>query len=517
MNTIVILMDTLRRDHLGCFGGIGDNGETKKSPVETPNIDRFAAEATCFDNSYISSYPCMPARQDLFTGQLSFLRRGWSPLEYDQPDLPTLLSQSGARTALMTDHYHYWQYGAGNYHQAFNACEFIRGQENDNYRTGDASQTEYPAPPEKLNDRWHRYWHNTSGRRNDDDYFTAQVFVRSMHWLEDNARRTGDGDFFLMLDCFDPHEPFDPPIEFARPYLPEGWEEHPVRPVWPRYGESEQYTQYELDVIHGLYCGEIAFLDHWFGKFYQQLKDLELLEDTAVILTSDHGWLFGEHHWLGKHSHLLYDEIVHTPLIVSHPALPKGRNEALVQMADLMPTILDIMEVPIPETVCASSLAGLWDEDKPGDVAEREALIFGVFGGETYCTDGEYVLAKRPNATNTPLYWYTRSHFNNWDFGQVNYWQDSVKRVDQYDGTRFPVQYENAYPRHAAPAYTDEDDAATEVRKQDALYDLRCDPRQEHDLAEERPDLVQKYRAEMKRLMRRYEAPDEQYERLGLE
>lgn len=504
MNTIVILMDTLRRDHLGCYGN---------SPVKTPNIDRFAADATLFEDSYISSYPCMPARQDFFTGQLSFLHRGWSPLEYDTPDLVTLLSESGTRTALVTDHYHYWQYGAGNYHQSFGACEFIRGQENDNYKTGDATETEYPAAPEKLNDRWHRYWRNTQGRRGDDDYFTAQVFSKSMEWIEDNADNCDDRGFFLMMDCFDPHEPFDPPIEFAEPYLPAGWRD---LPIWPRYGESGNYTPQELEVIRGLYCGEVAFLDHWFGKFYKMLEEKNLLGDTAIILTSDHGWLFGEHDWLGKHSHLLYDEIVHTPLIVRHPALKKGRSDALVQMADLMPTVLDIMDVPVPQSVRSSSLAGLWDESKPGGIAARESLIFGVFGGEVYCTDGRYVLAKRPNETNTPLYWYTKSHFNNWDFGQVNYWRDSIKRIDQYDGRRFPVQYENAWPRHAAPAYVEGDDRATIVRKRDALFDLTHDPGQEHDIIEEHPEIADRLRSKMKQVMAEYGAPDEQYERLGL-
>lgn len=400
MNTIVILADTLRRDHLGCYG---------TSPVRTPNLDRFAQNAVVFDNSFVSSYPCMPARQDLWTGQLSFLRRGWSPLEYDQPDLVTLLSQNGVQTALITDHYHYWQYGAGNYHLSFNACEMIRGQENDNYRTGDERRAVYPAAKDKLNARWPKYYFNTSDRRCEQDYFTAQVFERGIRWLSQNQ---GDQDSYLLLDCFDPHEPFDPPLEFAEPYLPEGWRD---LPIWPQYGEASRYTEQELKVIHGLYCGEIAFLDHYFGKLYRWLEEHDRLKNTAVIVASDHGWLFGEHGWLGKHSALLYNDITRTPLLLHHPALPAGRQETLVQMADLMPTLLDILGTPIPQNVKAKSLACLWDESKRSqdDITHRKAMIYGVFGGETYLTDGRYVFVKEPNASNTPLYWYTRSHFNN--------------------------------------------------------------------------------------------------------
>lgn len=504
MNAIVILADTLRRDHLGVYG---------TSPVKTPNIDRFARQAMVFENCYISSYPCMPARQDLWTGQLSFLRRGWSPLEYDTPDFPTLLGESGVCTGLITDHYHYWQYGAGNYHQAFTTCEFIRGQENDNYRTGDPQDVSYPAEPRKLNPKWPRYYFNTAERKGTDDYFTAKVFSKAQDWL--SSCQEGR-PFTLVLDCFDPHEPFDPPIEFAEPYLPKDYQK---LPIWPKYGEASQYTPQELEIIHGLYCGEVAFFDHCFGKLYDFLAQFGLLKDTAVILTSDHGWLFGEHDWLGKHSSLLYDEIVHTPLIIGHPSVKPGCSGQLVQMADLMPTILDIMGVSHPSGIQGKSLMPLWQSEKavPQGIMYRKGLLFGVFGGEAYVTDGVFVFSKSPGPGNSPLYWYTRSNFNNWDFGQVNYWQDSIKRLDQYDGRRFPVQYANAHPRHAAPEYAGKgQERAERVDKQDALYCLRTDPRQEHNLIEREPELVEHYRGLMKELLLDYSAPPEMFHRLEL-
>lgn len=505
MNTIVVLADTLRRDHLGCYGN---------SPVKTPNMDRFAQRATVFDQSYVSSYPCMPARQDLWTGQLSFLKRGWAPLEYDEPDLVTLLKENGVRTALMTDHYHYWQYGAENYHVGFDACEMVRGQENDNFHTGDETTVQYPAPREKLNDRWTRYYFNTRDRRCDEDYFTAQVFRNAVQWLDDNRDGT---DQYMLIDCFDPHEPFDPPLAYAKPYLPQCEGD---LPIWPRYGESSNYSQRELDTIHGLYCGEVAFFDHCFGKLYQWLEENDRWKDTAVIVTSDHGWLFGEHGWLGKHSSLLYNDITRTPLIIWHPALQKGRESTLVQMADLMPTILDVMGAAIPQKVQGKSLACLWNADKRSqtDALHREAVLYGVFGGEIYLTDGEYVFVKEPNQTNTPLYWYTRSHFNNWDFGQKNYWQDSVKRIEQFDGQRFPVQYPNAYPRHAAPEFAQGAGLKTCVQgKKDALFHLQDDAAQLHDLADEQPARMAHYRALMAELLERYHAPCEQLERMNLE
>jgi arylsulfatase A-like enzyme len=497
-------MDTFRRDHLGCYGS---------SPVNTKHIDRFASEATIFENSFISSYPCMPARCDLWTGQLSFLRRGWAPLEYDQPDLVTLLGQNGARTALFTDHYHYWQYGSGNYTQSFHAAELIRGQENDNYKTGNSTTVDYPASPEKLNARWERYFFNTEDRKADDDYFTAQIFNKAGAWLDKNKDQE---NFFLMMDFFDPHEPFDPPLHYAEKYLPENWKE---LIKWPKYGNADNYSKMDVDVIHALYCAEIEFLDHCFGKFYSKLEKLSLLENTAIIFTSDHGWLFGEHNWLGKHSRVLFNDIVRTPLILKHPALERGKRKELVQMCDLMPTVLDIMNIPIPPEVQGKSAACLWDAQKraENDLSHRDAVIFGVFGGETYCTDSEYILIKAPNKTNTPLYWYTRSHFNNWDFGQKNYWQDSIKRIEQFDGKRFPVQYRNAYPRHAAPEYVTDGELNTMVTgKIDELYHIPTDPLQQHNLAQEDAQKAAFYRQKMECIMREHHAPEEQFVRLCL-
>src|SRR5690606_31700986 len=90
---------------------------------------------TVFDNAYLGSYPCMPARRDLWTGRYEFPWRGWGPLEEDDPDIIRSVTQAGVTTQLITDHYHLWERGSGNYHHFFNGVEFIRGQENDMWIT----------------------------------------------------------------------------------------------------------------------------------------------------------------------------------------------------------------------------------------------------------------------------------------------------------------------------------------------------------------------------------------------
>jgi len=128
----------------------------------------------------------MPARQDLWTGRLNFLWRGWSPLEYDEDELASILRRAGRPSMLITDHYHLWSYGSGNYHMSFSGMELIRGQERDNWRTDPMAPIRWPAPAHKLNPMWERYARNTAHRAREEDYFPAQVFGRAAQWIADN-------------------------------------------------------------------------------------------------------------------------------------------------------------------------------------------------------------------------------------------------------------------------------------------------------------------------------------------
>ena len=160
MNVITILCDTLRRDHVGAYSGAAplDQCWSREAPewsVPTPNMDRLAARGTVFDNAYIGSTPCMPARRDIYTGRLEFLERGWGPLEEDDRDLPRQVSgppnrsvqwmmEQGHRVScLLTDHFHLWEQGSGNYHMGYTGFEFVRGIESDALYT---DPIDFPCP-----------------------------------------------------------------------------------------------------------------------------------------------------------------------------------------------------------------------------------------------------------------------------------------------------------------------------------------------------------------------------------
>jgi len=132
----------------------------------------------------------------------------------------------------------------------------------------------------------------------------------------------------------------------------------PYEMPFPRI--APKLSEEELNHLRALYAGEVTLIDRWVGLLLEKIGDLGLYEDTMVIFTTDHGTYIGEHGYIGKRTHL-YEEVTHIPLIMRMPDHEKikGRCEAIVQPPDIMPTILDMAGINIPETVQGSSLLPL--------------------------------------------------------------------------------------------------------------------------------------------------------------
>ncbi len=110
MNVILILIDSLNRHALSAYG---------PSHIRTPNLDSFARRAWRFDNHFVGSLPCMPARREIYSGRRELMWRPWGSLEPQDARLPRLLEAQGYATAIVTDHYHYWEESANGYIQSF--------------------------------------------------------------------------------------------------------------------------------------------------------------------------------------------------------------------------------------------------------------------------------------------------------------------------------------------------------------------------------------------------------------
>jgi arylsulfatase A-like enzyme len=358
-NVILIVSDTLRRDFLGCYGNRW---------VRTPNISKFAEISVVFDRAYIHNFPTVPARADIYTGRYTSAYFDWQPLPPNETVLAEVLSGAGITTFLVGDTYNLFRDGY-YFDRGFTGFEWVRGNGGDRWQTR-PKEPLLPADPEKLFDieRYlKKYLRNASVRLREDDYPCARTMRLAAEWLEANYR---EGPFFLHVDTFDPHEPWDPPRWYVDLYDP-GYEGDEV--IAPRYAPIDFLTPAELNHCRALYAAEITLVDTWLGYLFAKIENLGLLENTAVIFTSDHGFYFGEHGWIGKsfigkevqHFLPLYEEVAHVPLLVYLPGLKPGRCGALVQPVDIAPTVYQLLGVEMPPTVQGRSWVPLLTGELP--------------------------------------------------------------------------------------------------------------------------------------------------------
>lgn len=397
MNLIYIVADTLRADYLGCYG---------HPWVRTPNIDRLASSGVLLESLHVEGLPTIPERLVFFTGTYTLPFRGWQPLWREDVTLTEVLRQEGYLTAFITDVPHYFSPGM-NFHRAFHGWQHVRGQEFDRYITdGNAGRD----PGEYLKQGWQaipaarrhlkvedprphlaQYLRNVSDRRREGDYFTAQVMQHSIDWLVGNHKQR---PFFLYIDCFDPHEPWDPPPRYYERYAPPGYDGPWLIAPWLISVAADDFTGDEIAHMRALYAGEITFLDAWLGRLLDTVWDLGLAEDTVILFTSDHGTQLGEHGTISKTDalrHTNFREVVRIPGILYHPAAPRGRRvEQLMWTPDLMPTLLDLLQVEVPASVHGQAQPWI----ASGEEGEGRPYVVSGHHGRSHwrITDGEWSL-----------------------------------------------------------------------------------------------------------------------------
>lgn len=351
MNVIVLVSDTFRYDYLGCNGN---------EWIGTAALDRFAQRAVCFDRHYLSSFPTIPNRTDLFTGRFTFPFHGWQPLDRNIPVLSTIFGEAGYQSQLIADTPHLMS-REHFFNRGFDAAYWIRGQEGDKpLLKGDLPPRQaVPADAKTRVDEHMRHtrfgnlatlhtWTNRDWAW-EEDRFCVQTARTASRWLEENR---GAEPFLLWVDFFDAHEPWDPPEHLVRRYDHSRYDGPPL--IHPNYGPASAYSKGELANLAAHYAAEIYLVNKWIGYVLDKIEDLGLFEDSVVVFTSDHGMFVGEHNRTGK-SNIhpdddrvwpLYRELTHIPLLVAAPGAQGGRRvKALTQSVDLLPTLMDVAGV----------------------------------------------------------------------------------------------------------------------------------------------------------------------------
>lgn len=505
MNIILVLVDSLNKSALRIY-----NPDT---PCRTPNIESFAQQGLVFDNHFVASLPCMPARREISAGRKEFMWRPWGPLEVYDPRLPREVQALGFNTALVTDHYHYWEETANGYMQGFMTLDMIRGHETDYHEL--PSKGDVPKWVEKMSEfrspyHMRQYWENVKTFQDEKDYFPAKTFSAAARWLEKYADR---GPFFLQVESFDVHEPFHVPAPYDTMYTDGIEGDAGDYNIWPPYqvyddldAFMQQTTAEELAYLKTQYFGKTTMVDKWFGHFLDKVGQLDLWDDTMVIFTTDHGHDLGERNIFGK-QYPHYDSHANIPMILWHPEHPgKGaRVGGLTQTVDLFSTIIEAAGgTPPAATRHSRSMFPLIRSQKE----TRNDILYGTFGQGVCITDGEWTLFKSP-VDNELLHSYSTTIsrpliVDNPIDGRVG--GAPAEPVDQ--GKFDPTV---PYPTWKIPIRIDP------RTSENFLFHRASDPDQQNNLWDSHPGERERMLVLLQKRLVEEGCPSEQFKRLGLQ
>lgn len=328
-NVIVYLVDTLRKDRLGCYG--------YSRPV-SPRVDAFAREATLFRNAVAQSSWTRPSVVSILTGLL-----------------PRTHGVHGRRDALSQE--------------AVTLAEALRGE---GYRTAAIVTNGNVDRSFGLGQGFESYRLLQHGRDTAEN-----VTARAAEWLDGLAEtpETPGAPFFLFLHTIEPHTPYQPPPVFRERFAPGVPEDlGRVRTLKALNAGEIPVTPERLQGLLALYDAEIAANDAAFGSLIDLLRERGLWEETVVVFLSDHGEEFHDHGgW--EHGRTLHTEMLDVPLIVRLPGVGEGRVvDRLAQHVDVLPTLLEALGLPVPTAVEGRSL--LPEIAGAGQVAPEDESAF---------------------------------------------------------------------------------------------------------------------------------------------
>ncbi len=356
-NIILIFLDALRADHLGCYG---------YDRPTSPAIDGLARGGVLARNVIPQSPGTFPSVHSILTSKYAsrFFLNPRLSLPEEELTLAEILKENGYRTA------------------AFSSQPLIVSRTEEGICGGGFEQGfdlfDETGPDGK---RWKWEWKTPEG-----------IIKKAVRWLDENYR----SKFFLFLYIMDPHDKYRSPEPFntlfdpdyrGRKMVKKGHASHYEQKILA--GKESKLTGRDVEHLAALYDGEIRYADSEIAKLLKRLEELGISRDTLVIITSDHGEEFFEHRGL-KHCYTLYNELLNVPLILSWPAkLPRGEvlDGYLIQSIDILPTILGLVGIEEPSGLEGESLLPLINKE---ETDWRESAL-----SEAPFIDGKALITKK--------------------------------------------------------------------------------------------------------------------------
>jgi arylsulfatase A-like enzyme len=418
MNVVVVVMDSLRADHI--YG----------PRARTATWDAFASESLRFTRAYPEGMPTIPARRAIMSGRRTYPFRGWHPYKglprqpgwepvgSDGQMFTAYLRDRGWTVGYVTDNPHLLLPVHKRFQATFDRVDLVDGQvplRRKPRRRVSQAEVDRHLPPSmrgsRFEPRMRAYLAANPRDRSEDEFLAAQVFRRGISWIE-WAR--AHQPFALVIDSFDAHEPWDAPRRiidiYGRP------RSRGVEPIQPFPTPAAQYRQ--LDLTRGilrrmrqLYAAEVTLVDTWLGHFLNRLATLGLAQNTLVVLLSDHGVLLGEYGWVGKRYSEMHEELTQVPFAIRHPQ-GKGKGTASDYYAsthDVGPTVLSLLGQPVPEHMDGVDLSPLLDGRQP---ATRRTYRTASYNDHVSASDGRWLLISDNRGREKRLYSLRSEHAN---------------------------------------------------------------------------------------------------------
>ena len=396
-NVLLVIVDTLRAD------AVYDNW------VRTPTMDALARRGLRFTQVFPEAMPTVPARNSILTGTRRFPYRGWydrdglldapgwEPFDHVDRSLMAAFRQAGYWTAYVTDNpFLGFAPPYGRFRHSMH--RFVR--------TGGEIGGHMPissVPPEILRHWIHpsydtpksrarvgKYLANSHPWEGLDHTFAGRVFRHAISELELAAERRGP--FALVVDTYEPHEPWTPPPRFLDMYG--SW--HGPEPAQPRYGRADSWLftagarQRVIGRMRDLYAAEVTMTDWWLGQLIDRLHDLGLERDTVIAVVGDHGMALGEHGWTGKVQTALYPVLTRVPLILVHPRHRRAGQSSdwFASTHDVAPTLLSMAGVTPPGRMTGTDLSRVFRGRR---LPERD-YAFGGYSDSFYIRSRRWML-----------------------------------------------------------------------------------------------------------------------------
>ncbi|MBN1458188.1 MAG: sulfatase [Armatimonadetes bacterium] len=315
-NVVIVITDAARADHTGTYGYPRDT---------TPNIDRIATESLVFEQHFSQFPHTRSSTASLFSGQY--------PDTHDVHAMDGSLPETNTLGQIL---------GSAGFDTGFFSGWLVASPS-----MGVGRDFEFASAPSR---ELRRQPGEAASHRE-----PGEVLRNLSEWLDGRS----SGPFLAYVHLLEPHPPYEPPDDLVAlfrskpPYL---W-----RGRLP-YGEIKHVIKQDksLGELANLYDANYRYADGVVGQLVELLKEKNLLDDTLLIVTSDHGQAFGEHGYEG-HREGVYDEHLHIPMLMRFPGAgaPVGRVRALTETVDIFPTILDLLGLTAPESVQGESLVPL--------------------------------------------------------------------------------------------------------------------------------------------------------------